>query len=195
MTTVLSLAIASVLVLVAPSAFAQPIDAARVTFATRVAAYAAMHREIEQQVFARVPYTDLEAGLAAVARFREAIRATRPDAREGDFFAPIAAALRRDLRRALRERGLEPRDLIAEMRDDAEEGARPPLVNEPLSWALGNTMTPSLLAALPELPKELEYRFVGPHLVLIDIDANLVVDILRNALVDTTGGKPPVEGE
>jgi hypothetical protein len=35
---------------------------------------------------------------------------------------------------------------------------------------------------LPALPPELEYRFVGRHLVLIDLGANLVVDVLRNAL-------------
>jgi hypothetical protein len=175
-----------VLVLVAASATAQPIDSPRVAFAARLAAYAAMHREIAQQVSARVPFTDPEEGLAALARLREAIRATRPHAREGDFFAPMAGALRRDLWWTLREKGLEPRALMVEMLDDTEEGARPPVVNERFSWALGTAMPPSLIAALPDLPEELEYRLVGPHLVLIDIDANLVVDILRDALLDTT---------
>lgn len=173
------------LVVAAMPALAQPIDSPRVAFAARVAAYAAMHREIERQVFAGVPLTDLDAGFAAVSRFREAVRAARPHAREGDFFAPVAAALRRDLWWTLRERGVEPRDLIGEMLDDTEEGARPAVVNGPFSWALGTAMPPSLIAALPDLPEELEYRLVGPHLVLLDIDAGLVVDILRDALIDT----------
>ena len=186
MKTRLTCAALGVLVLVATPAPAQPIDTSRVAFAAQVAAYAAMHREIEQQVFARVPFTDLDAGLAAVARFREAIRAARPHAREGDFFAPVAGALRRDLRWTLRQKGVEPRDLIGDMLDDTEEGARPPVVNERFSWALGTAMPPSLIAALPDLPEELQYRLVGPDLVLIDIDASLVVDILRDALLDTT---------
>ena len=44
-----------------------------------------------------------------------------------------------------------------------------------------------IIEALPALPDELQYRLVGGHLVLIDIHAGLVVDILPHALgVDTT---------
>jgi hypothetical protein len=35
---------------------------------------------------------------------------------------------------------------------------------------------------LPGLPVELEYRLHGTDLVLLDVEANLVVDILRDAL-------------
>jgi hypothetical protein len=35
---------------------------------------------------------------------------------------------------------------------------------------------------LPELPPELSYRFVGRDLVLKDIKAGLVVDVLPNAI-------------
>jgi len=44
------------------------------------------------------------------------------------------------------------------------------------------TMPPSVLSNLPQLPKALEYRIVGRDLVLRDIDANMVVDFLPNAL-------------
>ena len=43
-------------------------------------------------------------------------------------------------------------------------------------------MWPSLLAVLPPLPEGLEYRFADRDLVLIDIHASIVVDILVNAL-------------
>jgi hypothetical protein len=43
-------------------------------------------------------------------------------------------------------------------------------------------MWPALLQVLPPLPRELEYRFVDRDLVLIDIHADLVVDILKEAL-------------
>jgi hypothetical protein len=55
-------------------------------------------------------------------------------------------------------------------------------VNGAFSWALGNAMPPCVLHALPELPIELQYRFVGVDLILIDIHADLVVDILRDAI-------------
>ena len=41
---------------------------------------------------------------------------------------------------------------------------------------------PTLLANLPKLPAELEYRIVDRELVLLDTKANLIVDLLPNAL-------------
>ena len=44
------------------------------------------------------------------------------------------------------------------------------------------TMPPSLLAALPQLPKELEYRIIGNYLVLRDVDAALILDYIPAAV-------------
>jgi hypothetical protein len=44
------------------------------------------------------------------------------------------------------------------------------------------TLPPTLLLRLPTLPEELEYRFVGRHLVLRDVDAAMIVDYIPNAL-------------
>ena len=44
------------------------------------------------------------------------------------------------------------------------------------------TMPPSLLAALPQLPKELEYRIIGKYLVLRDVDAALILDFIPAAV-------------
>ena len=44
------------------------------------------------------------------------------------------------------------------------------------------TMPPSLLAALPKLPPELEYRIVGNALILRDVPANVVIDFVPNAM-------------
>jgi len=32
------------------------------------------------------------------------------------------------------------------------------------------------------LPKDVEYRFVGRHLMLRDVDANIIVDYIFNAI-------------
>ncbi len=45
-----------------------------------------------------------------------------------------------------------------------------------------STVPPDLLAKLPKLPKPLEYRFVGGHLILHDADASLVVDYLKEVV-------------
>lgn len=48
-------------------------------------------------------------------------------------------------------------------------------------------MPPKLLLALPLLPEELEYLFVNRDLVLWDWHADLIIDVLPNAIPrDTT---------
>ena len=43
-------------------------------------------------------------------------------------------------------------------------------------------MTPTLLLHLPPLPEELEYRILNRDLIIRDREANLIVDVMRNAL-------------
>lgn len=44
------------------------------------------------------------------------------------------------------------------------------------------TMPPKILQLLPDLPRDIEYRFVGRHLVLYDVRANMIVDEIPYAL-------------
>jgi hypothetical protein len=43
-----------------------------------------------------------------------------------------------------------------------------------------STMPPDVLAALPTLPADLEYRFVGNRLILLDIRSHFVIDVVEN---------------
>ena len=43
-----------------------------------------------------------------------------------------------------------------------------------------STMPPDILAALPPLPEDLEYRFVGNRLILLDVQSHLVIDFVEN---------------
>ena len=45
-----------------------------------------------------------------------------------------------------------------------------------------STMPPELLEELPKLPEELEYRFVGDRLIVMDVHAHLIVDFMPQAL-------------
>jgi len=44
------------------------------------------------------------------------------------------------------------------------------------------TMPPNILLLLPELPPDMEYRFVGRHLILRDVRANMIIDEIPYAL-------------
>lgn len=43
-------------------------------------------------------------------------------------------------------------------------------------------MPPDLLLSLPQLPKELRYRFIGRSLAILDRDNALILDFMRDAL-------------
>jgi hypothetical protein len=51
----------------------------------------------------------------------------------------------------------------------------------PATWEY-NPMPPTILLRLPRLPEELEYRIVNKDLIILDMEADMVVDILRNSI-------------
>ena len=115
------------------------------------------------------------------------IRERRRGAKRGDVFRPkLAAAFRRIFARELARTGHDRNVVLTEGNPtgDEERFAPPRLaVNaqyipaSPLS-----TMPPTLLLALPTLPEEVEYRFIGRALILRDAVANLIIDFIPNAV-------------
>jgi hypothetical protein len=45
-----------------------------------------------------------------------------------------------------------------------------------------STMPPEILKALPKLDETLEFRFIGRHLILMDVPAHLILDVVDNAM-------------
>lgn len=45
-----------------------------------------------------------------------------------------------------------------------------------------STIPPQVLQTLPELPEELEYRFIGDRLILFDTHAHIIADYIEDAL-------------
>lgn len=126
--------------------------------------------------------TDEPAKIAEAQRARaEGVRRARASARPGDVFTPeVQEVFRRLMRPELK--GPDARETKGAIKEDAPDDV-PLKVNGdyPKSAPLA-TMPPDLLARLPELPKPLEYRAIGNHLVLLDVDANVIVDFMRNAV-------------
>ena len=77
---------------------------------------------------------------------------------------------------------VDPNDIVRELHDERQRGARQPVVNGAYDWRLGAWMWPALLQTLPPLPTDLQYRIVHDDLVLIDLRAGLVVDILDDVM-------------
>ena len=150
-------------------------------FRKRADDYAAFQKKLAEQVG---PLDDTKSPTEISARERglgEAIRAARADAKEGDIFTPGVATLFRTI---IREEFAHRSRLALEDRDEAQDELPnfTPTVNQiyPTTYPLA-TFPPGVLSHLPPLPAPLEYRFVQRNLILRDIEANLIVDVLRTA--------------
>lgn len=155
------------------------------TEATR--AYASLHRRAENNLPPLEVSSNPDTINRAVQQMAAAIRAERRDARQGDFFTDaVAVELRLRIAGALAADDFTAADVRA---TEAAEGADPAMVrltvNGPFPWTHASAMFPCVLKALPELPPELQYRIVGSTLVLIDVHASLILDLLPYALADT----------
>lgn len=158
-------------------------DPAIAEFNRQVGGYVELRRTIEGTVPAiKVSANPAEIG-AAVETLGESIRKARSDAREGDIFVPAAAGI---FRRIIREQyQTRFRELLQMTHEDTPPLTRP-VVNGPWSGAAYTFMPPDLLSRFPRLPVGLQYRFVNRDLVLWDSHANVILDILRNAIPEQT---------
>ena len=153
-------------------------------FQSAVGEYMAL-REVVKQTTPPLKITpDAEDIRAASNAIAEGILRTRSSAKEGDIFnADVAELLRLRIGASSREPGCDVAEIVAAERDD--HGVPPPqrpLVHDRLDWGRGLFMPWCVLRVLPLVPDELQFRFVERDLVLVDIEAGLVVDVLPDAL-------------
>jgi hypothetical protein len=115
------------------------------------------------------------------------IRERRRGAKQGDVFTPkLTAGFRRIFARELARSGHDRKVVLTEGNPTGdEERFTPPKVvvnGQYIPAAPLSTVPPTLLLALPTLPDEVEYRFVGRSLILRDTVANLIIDFIPNAV-------------
>jgi hypothetical protein len=151
-------------------------------YRSAVDAYALLHREAASAL----PAGGLCGGPEQLELIRlelsREIRNLRGHAHEGDIFdADVSVVLRARLARALADDEGEGAVSLGDF-DDPEHWPHPIEVNGFFPWETGPARWRGLLWALPLLPEELEYRILGRDLVLLDVQARLVVDILRDAI-------------
>ena len=152
-----------------------------VDFQKRIEQYMELHKDYEKGSAEQKETSDPAKIRQAQVNLAERIRAARKDARPGDIFTPqIRTRFRRLMYPELK--GAEGREAKAQIKEDAPAGV-PMKVNA--SYPEGKplpTMPANLLANLPQLPEALEYRVIDKHLILRDVDANIIVDYIPNAI-------------
>jgi hypothetical protein len=150
-------------------------------FQARLKVYADLHNTLEKTL----PALPKETNPTVIDKHERALEALlkehRKTAKRGDIFGPEMEAL---IRRTLTQifRGAEGAKLKSTIMDENPSvlklavNARYP-DEIPLS-----TMPPQVLAMLPKLPEELEYRFIGHRLILLDLHSHTVADYIENVL-------------
>ena len=112
------------------------------------------------------------------------VRIARASAKQGDVFTPATQAMFKRLLKPPLAKGVEAADNKAIMKDDGPQPKEIPFkINGeyPKDEALGTT-PPDVIQSLPPLPEDVQYRFVGKHLILYDAKANLIIDYMLNAM-------------
>ena len=151
-------------------------------FTERVAAYAAL----QEKLASSLPKLPTEATPQQIDSHQRALAAlvakARPAARRGDLFTPDMQAVVRDLMARTFKQPRARAQLRASIAEENPRGLKLTVNGRYPDVVPLATMPPEVLQNLPPLPKELEYRFVGNSLILLDARAHLVVDFMPRAL-------------
>jgi hypothetical protein len=109
------------------------------------------------------------------------LRNARPNAKRGEFFRPETADF---IRRTLKtEFQGKDRQQLREQIFETELKGVVLRVNHPYAQSAElSEMPATLLTKLPQLPKELRYRFVGRNMLLVDRESNVILDFMPDAL-------------
>ena len=143
-------------------------------FQERLAEYTGLRRQIIADLLESGIDRDADHGREFRIRLGRAIRKARRQARPGWIFgAGVAGPMRQLVWDTLRGED----DILSEVPDVPAVRVNDLYPEgEPLA-----TVPSGLLRGLEPLPPELQYRFLGTALILLDIDTAVIVDVIPNA--------------
>jgi hypothetical protein len=153
-------------------------------FKAKVDAYDDLRKDLQRKAPPLKETNDPAKIVLAEKALAQQIRAARAHAKRGEVFTPATEAMFRRLLRPQVTGSKDAADNKAIIKDDAPTPAEVPFkVNgEYPKEASLSTVPPDVLKALPPLPENLEFRFVGKHLLLYCTRGNLIVDYMLNAM-------------
>lgn len=154
-------------------------------FSTNVQQYVKIHNRAEKAL-PKLKDTTSPGSIADHQRaLADKIRQARGGVRPGNVFTPdVAAAFRQAIKQEFQSS--HAKNALATIQQGEPVKNLHLEVNQVYPKALPYTsVPPTLLLKLPKLPNEVAYRIVDRDLVLLDVQANLVVDVLPKALPST----------
>ncbi len=150
-------------------------------FEDRVKQYVKMREQLEEKLPKLSKEAKPEEIEAHKNSFQEMVRSARTGAKPGAVFTPeIARHIRAIIKSEFKGKDLKD---LRETVFEAENKGVPLRVNYPYPVTKEAVeMPPTLLLALPQLPKQMRYRFVGRNMLLVDRENGLIIDYMVNAV-------------
>lgn len=150
-------------------------------FKQRVDRYEDVSGRLEKEVYPASTGLDPATIHARQKELASRIIKALPAWKQGDIFTPEIATL---FKRRIAEvvSGREGASIKAAIFDDAPGEMTVTVFTEYPSGVPVATLPAQMLKLFPVLPKDLEYRFLGSHLILMDVAAFLIVDVIPNAI-------------
>jgi hypothetical protein len=151
-------------------------------FQEEVAEYIELHRKLE----ATLPDLPIEATPEQIDQRQRALGALvqkeRRGAKQGDIFEREVRPVIRKLLAGLFSRPDGQRLRVTINEENPGEVVKLTVNGRYPDTIPISTVPPQVLSLLPQLPPELEYRFIGTTLILLDSHAHIIVDYLTAAV-------------
>jgi len=151
------------------------------TMNDRIRDYIDLHKKIEATL-PRLPDDATPQQIDKNQRlFEQKMREARANAKQGDIFTPQARPVIIRLLAAVFA-GPQGRDLKASIMDENPKDIRHTVNGRYPDTVPLSTVPPEVLQTMPKLTEDLEYRFIGDDLILLDTHAHIVADYIEDAL-------------
>jgi hypothetical protein len=155
--------------------------AALATMNDRLRAYVELHQKLERSL-PKLPDNATPKQIDTNQRQLEALmRKTRSDAKQGDLFTPEAQPVIKRLLASVFG-GPEGKQLKDSIMDENPVDVKVVVNGRYPDTVPVSTVPPQVLQTLPHLSEDMEYRFVGDRLVLVDVHAHTIADYIDDAL-------------
>jgi hypothetical protein len=150
-------------------------------FEKRVKEYVSLRESLERKLPSLSSEAKPEEIEAHKKAFEASVRKSRANAKPGDVFTPdIAGYIKTTIKTEFK--GTDRKELRQTVLEADTKGVQV-RVNYPYPETKELAQVPpTLLLKLPQLPKQVRYRFVRRHLLLVDRENGLIVDYIGNAL-------------
>ena len=151
------------------------------TMNDRLKAYLDIHKDLEKGL-PKLPEEATPKQIDTNQRmFEQKMRDARKNAKRGEIFTPEAEPVIRKLLATVFA-GPEGKQLLDSVLDEQPTNVKLAVNARYPDTVPVSTVPPDVLQTLPKLTEDMEYRFIGRNLILLDTHAHVIADYIEDAI-------------